>query len=70
MISGGTVIIALLSWAIGPAFLILVIAAGVRLGMRWSRKDERREQAARDKPTFEPPRQPDFKPFRTGRNFK
>ncbi|AZL10116.1 ABC transporter ATP-binding protein [Brevibacterium aurantiacum] len=70
MISGGAVVMVLISWAIGLAFLILVIAAGVRLGMRWSRKDERREQAARDEATSEPPRQPDFKPFRTGRNFK
>lgn len=70
MIGGGTVIIALVSWAIGLALLILVIAAGVRLGMRWSRKDERRELAARDMPTSEPPSQPDFKPLRTGRNFK
>lgn len=34
----------LVLWAISLVILILVIAQGVRIGMRWSRKDERREQ--------------------------
>lgn len=34
-------------WAISLIILILVIAQGVRVGMRWSRKDERHEQIAR-----------------------
>ncbi|WP_434590817.1 hypothetical protein [Brevibacterium sp. 1718] len=36
----------LVVWAISLVILILVIAQGVRLGMRWSRKDELREQEA------------------------
>ena len=40
----GTFIGMLILWAISLLILILVIAQGVRIGMRWSRKDERREQ--------------------------
>lgn len=39
----GTFIGMLILWAISLIILILVIAQGVRVGMRWSRKDERRE---------------------------
>lgn len=67
---GGAAILILISWAIGLAILVFVIAAGVRIGMRWSRADERKEQAARDKLEPEQHRPPDFKPYRTGRNFK
>lgn len=34
----------LILWAISLLIMILVIAQGVRIGMRWSRKDERRER--------------------------
>lgn len=34
----------LILWVISLVILILVIAQGVRIGMRWSRKDERRER--------------------------
>ena len=34
----------LIVWAISLIILILVIAQGVHVGMRWSRKDERRER--------------------------
>lgn len=67
---GGAAILMLISWAIGLCLLILVIAADVRLGMRWSRADERKEQTAQEKLGTEKPNPPDFKPFRTGRNFK
>ena len=33
---------------VGYALLVLVIALGVRLGMRWSRTYERKERAARE----------------------
>lgn len=67
---GGAAVLVLISWAIGLVILIFVIAAGVRLGMRWSRADERKEQAAHEKLVTDKPNPPDFKPFRTGRNFK
>lgn len=37
----------LILWAISLIILILVIAQGVRIGMRWSRKDERLERVDR-----------------------
>lgn len=40
----GTFIGMLILWAISLIILILVIAQGVRIGMRWSRKDEQRER--------------------------
>lgn len=43
----GTAIGMLFVWAISMFILILVIAQGVRVGMRWSRKDERHEQIHR-----------------------
>lgn len=47
MISGGAVIIVFISWLISLLILILVIAQGFRVGMRWSRKDECHEQIGR-----------------------
>jgi hypothetical protein len=66
----GMVLTALISWAIGLLILVFVIAAGVRIGMRWSRSDARKEQAARDNPASVRPPRREFKPYRTGRNFK
>ena len=37
----------ILVWALSLVVLIFIIGAGVRVGMRWSRIDERKEQAAR-----------------------
>lgn len=37
----------LILWIISLLILILVIAQGVRVGMRWSRKDERIERVDR-----------------------
>lgn len=37
----------LLVWAISLVILIFIIAAGVRVGMRWSRIDERKERIRR-----------------------
>ncbi|GAA1632958.1 hypothetical protein GCM10009700_20340 [Brevibacterium sanguinis] len=34
--------------AVGYVLLVFVVALGVRLGMRWSRADERKERAARE----------------------
>lgn len=45
----GTAIGMLFLWAISLVILIFVIGAGVRVGMRWSRIDERKEQIARSK---------------------
>lgn len=73
----GTAIGMLIVWAISLIILILVIAQGVRVGMRWSRIDERKERISRGEL---PPDQLstyrkgesmfDYKPKRTGRNFK
>lgn len=46
----GTFIGMLILWAISLVILILVIAQGVRVGMRWSRKDERRERETAGEP--------------------
>lgn len=46
----GTFIGMLIPWAISLVILILVIAQGVRVGMRWSRRDERRELETADQP--------------------
>lgn len=43
----GTFFGMLIVWAISLVVLILVIAQGVRVGMRWSRKDENRETAGK-----------------------
>lgn len=43
----GTFIGVLFLWFISLLILILVIAQGVRIGMRWSRKDERHERIDR-----------------------
>lgn len=43
----GAVLGMLVLWAISLVILILVIAQGVRVGIRWSRKDERLEGIAR-----------------------
>ncbi|WP_231442067.1 hypothetical protein [Brevibacterium zhoupengii] len=43
----GTFIGMLIIWAISLIILIFVIAQGVRIGMRWSRKDERIERVDR-----------------------
>lgn len=40
----GTFFGMLILWAISLLILILVIAQGVRVGMRWSRNDERLER--------------------------
>lgn len=45
-------IAALIIWAISLLILIFVIATGVRIGMRWSRIDERKEQEARNQPAY------------------
>lgn len=37
----------LLVWAISLVILIFIIGAGVRVGMRWSRIDERKERIRR-----------------------
>ena len=43
---------ALIIWALSLVILIFVIGAGVRVGMRWSRIDERKEQEARNQPAY------------------
>lgn len=45
-------IAALIIWALSLVILIFVIGAGVRVGMRWSRIDERKEQEARNQPAY------------------
>lgn len=60
----------LIVWAISLIILILVIAQGVRVGMRWSRKDERRERETAGIPyrlgesvfDYRPQNPPKFKP--------
>lgn len=37
----------LIVWAISLVILIFIIGAGVRVGMRWSRIDERKERIRR-----------------------
>ncbi|WP_125240652.1 hypothetical protein [Brevibacterium aurantiacum] len=74
----GTAIGMLFVWAISLIILILVIAQGVRVGMRWSRKDERHERETAGIPyrpgesmfDYRPQNPPQFKPHRTDRRFK
>ena len=47
-------IAALIIWALSMVIMIFVIGAGVRVGMRWSRIDERKEQEQRNSAGFEP----------------
>lgn len=50
----GAMVLALIIWVISMFVLILVIAQGVRVGIRWSRKDERIERVDRgDMPASE-----------------
>lgn len=73
----GPAIATLIIWAVSLILLIFVIGAGVRVGMRWSRIDERKEQITRGE---RPPDQSstsrkgepmfDYKPKRTDRRFK
>lgn len=37
----------LIAWAISLVIFVFIIGAGVRVGMRWSRNDERKERIAR-----------------------
>lgn len=48
----GSAIATLIIWALSLVILIFVIGAGVRIGMRWSRIDERKEQEARNQPGY------------------
>ena len=43
----GSAIGMLIVWAISLVILIFIIGAGVRVGMRWSRIDERKERIRR-----------------------
>lgn len=65
----------LVLWVISLLILILVIAQGIRVGTRWSRKDERRERETEGIPyrpgesvfDYQPQNPPQFKP---PKNFK
>ena len=48
----GSAIATLIIWALSLVILIFVIGAGVRIGMRWSQIDERKEQEARNQPAY------------------
>lgn len=60
----------LILWLISLVILILVIAQGVRVGMRWSRRDEIRERETAGKPyrpgesvfNYKPEQSGSFKP--------
>lgn len=60
----------LILWAISMVVLILVIAQGVRVGMRWSRRDEVRERKTAGVPyrpgesvfNYRPEQSENFKP--------
>jgi hypothetical protein len=60
----------LIVWTISLVILILVIAQGVRVGIRWARKDERRERETAGIPyrpgesvfNYRPQKPPQFKP--------
>ena len=65
----------LILWVISLVILILVIAQGVRIGMRWSRKDERRERETAGIPYRPGESVFDYKPkkssqFKPPKNFK